>query len=113
MKGILILAVLAIVIVAIMLPLLGETNPIPQGVRFIEEENPAYVGSYNITRENDGITWPEDGQWTEDEYPKTLWGPTVCFGYHPRGVFRSSTDFKWKQIRQLDGRTCVRLVKRK
>lgn len=112
MKGCLVLVLLVVVIFAIALPLLGGTNQIPQGIRFDIEENPAYVGSYNITRENEGSTWNESGEWSRTEFNLTLGGPTVCFGYHPKGVFRSSAGFQWKKIRQLDGRTCVRLVRK-
>lgn len=116
MKGCLILVLLAIVLGAIMLPLLGGEISIPRGIHFIEEVNPDYIGSYDIFRENGGVRWPEYGEWEKGEYFYTsiftLGGPQVCLRYHPTGYFRAAPGYKWKEFRGFDGSTCLRLVRK-
>jgi len=82
---------------------------------FLIEENPDYIGSYSIERENVGQKWIETGEWTPIE--ALLGRQVVCFGYFSNngyGVFRARSDHHWIEV-EYDSRSikCLELVKRK
>lgn len=92
-------------------------DPIPfSRLEFVVEDNPDYIGSYSIGREDpiNGSTWVEWGEWTEIQ--ALLGREIVCFGLFDEnegyGQFRARSDYAWKQV-EYEGRYCLELEKRK
>lgn len=83
-----------------------------ESLTFVLEPNPNYIGSYSITRVNNGQEWLEWGEWTPLE--ALIGRQIVCFGYFGgSGTFRARSDYHWIQI-EYDGRKtkCLELVKK-
>lgn len=86
-------------------------NPIPyDDLTFEVENNPSYIGSYIVERNNSGQSWYETGEWTPLQ--GVFQSRVVCFGYWGGdGTFRSRSDYNWIEI-EKDGRLCLELQKK-
>ena len=107
---IVLLFVLAIVLVGCSTP----PAPVPwQRLSFKIEENPDYIGSYTIRRENLNSSWTEWGEWTPVEY--LFERGIVCFDYfnyqEGNGTFYARSDYQWVE-RKYQGDICIELKKK-
>jgi len=90
-----------------------NTYPWPN-VKFSVESKTDWVGSYNVNRIRNLVTWEDSGYYTPLEYGLTLGGQTVCFGWYNSklgSTFRSDKNHQWVVVKQ-DGRSCLRLEKK-
>lgn len=111
--------VILLAIVSLLLSACGESsppNPIPFArLEFVVEENPDYIGSYSVKREDpiNGSTWVEWGEWTPIQ--ALVGREIVCFGYFDEhdgyGTFRARSDYHWVEV-EFDGRMCLELAKK-
>lgn len=106
-----------LLVVLLSIPLMGCKTPedeIPwDQLEFEYETNPAFIGSYELTRSNYFQSWLEWGEWeTEVEL---LFSKPICFGsfnWDDSGTFRVRFDYHWEPINYW-GRGCLKLVKNK
>ncbi len=80
---------------------------------FATEENPNYIGSYTIRRENLNSAWTEWGEWTSFEH--LFDRGIVCFDYfnyqEGNGTFYARSDYQWVE-REYQGDICLELKKK-